>query len=874
MHWHTLSKNEVLKSLKVQENIGLTTSEVDIRKNKYGTNILKEKKKDTLLKKFLSQFSDLMIIILFIASGVSFITSLLDGSGAYLDSIIILAIVIMNAIIGTVQENKAEKAIENLKKLTSPKTLTLRNHKEAYIFSEELVPGDIIFIQAGDFVPADCRILENYNLKTEESSLTGESFSVEKDSEVILKEDTAISDRKNMVFSGSTVTSGRAKCVVTSIGMNTEVGKIAKLLDTEDSPQTPLQKKLQKTSKVLGIGITLICFVILILGLCQGIPFIDMFMISISLAVAAIPEGLPAIVTIVLAMGIRKLAKNKAIVRKLPSVETLGNATVICSDKTGTLTQNKMTVTKLSTESLDIDSSSKEGLKILKLASLCNNAKEISKSSSVKFEVSGEATEKAIVEALCFEGLSKQNLDQKYKRVQEFPFSSERKLMTTVHKLAEKKYRVITKGAPDYLLKKISRTESSSLTENIKRKILSKNDKMSSAALRVIAVAYKDTEKIPENIEDAEKNLIFCGLIGLIDPPRKKVKFAVESCKSAGIKPVMITGDHINTAKAIAKEIGIFEEGKDLAITGTGLNKIGEYEFERNISKYSVFARVSPEHKVKIVKAYQKRGEIVAMTGDGVNDAPALKTANIGCAMGKSGTEVAKSAADIVLTDDNFSTIVKAVKQGRGISQNIKRAVHFLLSSNFGEIVAIFTAFILRIPTPLLAIQLLWLNIVTDSFPALALGVTPIDEDVMQQKANKNETNLFSKRKWQNIVLEGSFIGAISILAFSIGRVFFDTTAVPIIGRTMAFAVLSLSQVIHAFNLQSDKSIFEVGFLSNISLVLSFVACTILQVSVISIPFLSAVFKTVNLNFCQWLIVWILSISPLVLVEFEKSNQY
>ena len=395
---------------------------------------------------------------------------------------------------------------------------------------------------------------------------------------------------------------------------------------------------------------------------------------------------------------------------------------------------------------------------------------------------------------------------------------------------------------------------------------------MSNAALRVIAVAYKDIEKIPETMDDAEQNLTFCGLIGLIDPPRKEVKFAVKSCKTAGIKPVMITGDHINTAKAIAKEIGIFEEGKDLAITGAELTKMNEYEFERNITKYSVFARVSPEHKVKIVKAYQKRGEIVAMTGDGVNDAPALKSANIGCAMGKSGTEVAKSAADIVLTDDNFSTIVKAVKQGRGISQNIKKAVHFLLSSNFGEIVAIFAAFLLRLPTPLLAIQLLWLNIVTDSFPALALGVTPIEEDVMKQKADKNAAALFSKRKWQNIILEGSFIGAISILAFSIGRVFFDTTVTPVIGRTMAFAVLSLSQVVHAFNLQSEKSIFEVGFLSNISLVLAFIACTILQVSVISIPFLSTIFKTVNLNFCQWLIVWLLSISPLVLVEIEKLS--
>ncbi|MBR1779687.1 MAG: cation-translocating P-type ATPase, partial [Clostridia bacterium] len=733
------------------------------------------------------------------------------------------------------------------------------------------VPGDIIYIQAGDLVPADCRIIESYKLETEESSLTGESHSIEKSSEINLKENTPISEQKNMIFSGSTIISGRAKCVVVSTGMQTEVGRIATLLDNEDPPQTPLQKKLQQTSKILGLGITAICFVILILGIYQGVPFIEMFMIAISLAVAAIPEGLPAIVTIVLAMGIRKLAKNKAIVRKLPAVETLGNASVICSDKTGTLTQNKMTVKKISNEDAYLNLSSKEAVKILELASLCNNAKESDVAKKEGREISGEATEKAILEAFKKTGGSKISLEEKYERVQEFPFSSERKLMTTVHKLSSKSFRVITKGAPDYILKKIIKTAKRPLTAEIKGKIISKNNAMSSGALRVIAVAYKDVSKIPETVEEAEKDLIFCGLIGMYDPPREEVKYAVESCKKAGIKPVMVTGDHINTAKAIAKETGIYKEGKDSAITGVELDKMNVYEFEKNIVNYSVFARVTPEHKVKIVKAYQKRGEIVAMTVDGVNDAPALKSADIGCAMGKSGTDVAKSAADIVLTDDNFSTIVKAVKEGRAISQNIKRSIHFLLSSNFGEIVAIFIAFLLNIPSPLLAIQLLWLNVVTDSFPALALGVTPIEEDIMKIMPQKGKTELFDARKWKNIALEGSYIGAISILAFSIGRVFFDTTAIPAIGRTMAFAVLSLSQIVHAFNVQSEKSIFRVGFFHNINLVLAFVVCTILQVSVIAIPFLSAIFKTVSLNFFQWLIVWILSFSPLILVEIEKT---
>lgn len=867
MDWHTLSVDDVLKKFNVSKSNGLNSTDVSRNRDKFGKNILTAKKKNGIIKKFLSQFSDCMIIILLIAALISFITSIIENKNDYIDPIIILFIVIMNAIIGVVQENKAEKAIEALKKLTSPKATVLRNGKETTIPSEDLVPGDIIILHTGDLVPADCRILEDFKLESEESSLTGESLPVEKKASAVLPASTAISDRKNMLFSGCTINSGHGTCIVVETGMNTEVGKIASMLKNEDSPQTPLQKKLEKTSKILGFGVTFICFIIFILGIIQDIPFLEMFMISISLAVAAIPEGLPAVVTIVLAMGIRRMAKNKAIIRKLPAVETLGNATVICSDKTGTLTQNKMTVTKLVYVDKQVSFSSKEGNEILELCTLCNNAK-LSGHSSID-KISGEATEKALVEAFLKVGKSKEKLDKDFPRVSEFPFTSSRKLMTTVHKLNNGKYRIVTKGAPDFLLKLTSRTSTSSFTPLMRKAIMSQNDNMTKDALRVLAVGYKDVSSLPKSQSEAESNLVFCGLVGMIDPARPEVKVAVRDCKKAGIKPVMITGDHINTAKAIAKDIGIFEKN-DLAITGIDIDKMPKHDFEKNIFKYSVFARVSPEHKVRIVKAFQKNGAVVAMTGDGVNDAPALKAADIGCAMGKTGTDVAKGAADMIMTDDNFSTIVKAVKQGRGISQNIKKTVHFLLSSNIGEIITVLTAFLLRLPTPLLAIQLLWVNLVTDSFPALALGVDPVDDNVMLKKPTLKSGNLFSSRKWKSIVLEGSFIGAISILAFTIGRVFFDTTSAPVIARTMAFTVLSLSQIVHSFNVRSDESIFKTGILGNMALVYSFILCAILQVSVISVPFLSVIFKTVNLNFLQWTIVLALSASPLLLVEAEK----
>ncbi len=867
MDWHNLSAQDVLRKFKVDPEIGLSGVAVGQKQINYGKNILKEKKSKGLVARFLGQFSDFMVIILLIAAAISFVTSAIEGSKDYIDSVIILFIVVLNAVVGVVQERKAEKAIDALKKLSSPKATVIRAGKKVVLPSEELVPGDILQLNRGDMVPADARLLESFNLKAEEASLTGESVPVEKDADATFSPNAPLGERRNMVFSSSVVTAGHAKAVVVETGMRTQVGKIAGMIIEEEPAQTPLQVKLDKTGKILGVGAIIICAVIFVLGVIEKVAPLEMFMIAISLAVAAIPEGLPAVVTIVLAMGVRKMAANRAVVKKLPAVETLGNATVICSDKTGTLTQNKMTVTQLCNEDGKVNFSSEAGQKILTLGALCNN----SSVSYIKneFKALGEPTESALVVAAAENGQVKTDLDQDFPKVQELPFDSARKLMTTVHRLKSGKYRVITKGSPEFLLEKATKCNGKPLNEALRRQIKIQNEDMAKAALRVLAVAYKDIERLPGSPSELETNLNFCGLIGMIDPPRPHVKMAVQECKNAGIKPVMITGDHIVTAKAIAKNLGIFNDG-DKALSGKQLEKMSQSELEESIFEYSVFARVSPEHKVRIVKAFKKHGETVAMTGDGVNDAPALKAADIGCAMGVFGTDVAKNAADMILTDDNFSTIVEAVRQGRGIFENIKKTVHFLLSSNIGEIITVLTAFILKLPAPLLAIQLLWVNLVTDSFPALALGVEPVDDDIMTHKPQGKNAGLFSKNGWRRIVLEGCFIGAISILAFTIGRVFFDVSRTPIIGRTMSFAVLSLSQLVHAFNVKSEKSIFKTDIFSNMKLIYAFIIGIILQVSVISVPALSIIFKTAHLNLAQWLVVALLSASPLLVAELEK----
>lgn len=871
--WHSMSSDAVLSRLKTDPHKGLSGNAAAERMLEYGENKLQQKKPKGLLRKFLEQFSDFMVIILLIAAGISFFTATMEGNGDYIDSIIILIIVVINAITGVVQENRAERAIDALKKLSAPQARVIRAGKETHIPAEEVVPGDILLLDTGDFVAADARLVESHSLKAEESALTGESVPVDKDENLVCSQKAPLGDRRNMVFSGSSITMGHGKAVVVETGMTTQVGNIAHMINEEDSPQTPLQRKLAQTGKILGIGAVCICAVIFLLGLIQNVPPLEMFMISISLAVAAIPEGLPAVVTIVLAIGVRRMAIGRAIIRRLPAVETLGSATVICSDKTGTLTQNKMTVTEIQSPDGKVGTLSAEGMKILSMAALCNNS--TLSGGFDDFSAIGEPTETALVLAAAKAGKLKPALENAYPRVGEVPFDSNRKRMTTIHRLGGGRYRIITKGAPDVLLKLCDRVAqgegAAPLTQSRKTALQRQNDAMAARALRVLGVAWRDVESLPRNPQELERDLTFAGLVGMIDPPRREVKSAVLQCRNAGIRPVMITGDHIITARAIAGELGILNSG-DLSMTGEELDRLSDEQLSKNIYQYAVFARVSPEHKVRIVKAFQSRGAVVAMTGDGVNDAPSLKAADIGCAMGVSGTDVAKGAADMILTDDNFATIVEAVRQGRGIFQNIKKTIHFLLSSNIGEIITVLTAFLMRLPAPLLAIQLLWVNLVTDSLPALALGVEPMDKDIMKRRPESPRKSLFADGMAAAIAIEGCFIGAISLLAFTIGRVFFDGQGDPTVGRTMAFAVLSISQLVHAFNVRSERSLFKIGLLGNPKMLFSFVVCLILQISVISVPFLSAIFKTAALSSAQWLIVALLSLSPFVLVEFEKAR--
>lgn len=865
MEWQSLSREECIRQLKTDPKRGLTVPQVEQRSREYGQNELREGKRPGLIAKFLEQFKDFMVIILLIAAAVSFFTSLFRHDSDYIDPIIILLIVIVNAVIGVAQESRAEKAIDALKKLTSPESVVMRDGKRIKIASKEIVPGDIVFLTEGDFVPADLRILEAHNLRAEESALTGESLPVEKSAELVCGDKTPLGDRKNMLYSSSSVAAGRGVGVAVATGMETQVGKIAYMIHSEEAPQTPLQKRLAHTGKVLGIGALAICAVIFIMGLIQSVEPLDMFMISISLAVAAIPEGLPAVVTIVLAMGVRRMANCRAIVRRMPAVETLGSASVICSDKTGTLTQNKMTVVEVAGYDGMLTKQDTQARRILELAALCNNC------TVSGDKIQGDPTEAALLAA---SPVPKDQLERRMPRVREIPFQSARKMMTTVHRLDNQQYRIITKGAPDLLMERCTTCQGGSFTapmdQQVRRELQRRNEQMASRALRVLGVAYRDVKQLPPENE-WEKDLVFCGFIGMIDPPRPEAERAVRLCKKAGIRAVMITGDHVATAIAIAGKLGMMGP-EDKALTGQQLDQMEQRDLERNIYQYSVFARVSPEHKVRIVKAFQKRGEIVAMTGDGVNDAPALKAADIGCAMGISGTDVAKGAADMVLTDDNFATIVEAVREGRGIYANIRKTIHFLISCNIGEILTVFMAFLLQLPLPLLAIQLLWINLVTDSLPALALGVEPIENDVMEQPPHRQNESIFAGGMGYNILVEGCLIGALALLAYSVGRAFFDMDpSYPIIGRTMAFATLSLAQIVHSYNMRSSHSLFRIGFLSNPQLLVASVICTIMQVSVIAVAPVAQIFKTAVLSGSQWVAVALISLVPFVVVEAEKA---
>ena len=854
MNWQNLSINEVTKKLRVEIEKGLNTREVLIRKKQFGKNIIQDNQKFDFLKKFIDQFSDFMVITLLVAALISIITSIINKNNDYIDSIIILFIVICNAIIGVIQEKKAHKAIDSLKKLSNSKVKVRRNSRDIQILSEDIVPGDILLLESGDKICADARVLTARNLRAEESVLTGESDSVSKSTKEV--KSNSVLESSNMLFSGSFVTSGRSISVAVETGMNTQIGKIAGLINNSKSPQTPLQNKLNEMSKILGIGTIVICAIIFLLGIINKTPVLEIFMLSISLAVAAIPEGLPAIITIALANGVKKMAKHNVIIRKLPAVETLGSATVICTDKTGTLTQNKMVITEIYNPKKKIDINSDESRKIVDLANLCSNAK------FTENKFSGDPTEIALLSFL--KGKNK----SEYKRIKEIPFNSDKKMMTTVHDY-KNKFLVISKGAPEVILnicdKYLDNNEKE--LDNLTRETIKKNyEFMASRALRILAVAYKEQSN---SLVD-EKNMVFMGLIGMVDPPRPEAKQSVKNCIEAGIKPVMITGDHILTARAVGKELGILSnESKE--ITGKELDNIDQNTLEKDIFSYSIFARVSPEHKVRIVKAFQSRGATVAMTGDGVNDAPALKASNIGCAMGKSGTDVAKSASDMVLTDDNFASIVEAAKQGRGIYLNIRKAIHFLLSTNIGEIVAVLVAFLMRLPSPLLAIQLLWINLVTDSFPALALVTDPFDSEVIKQK-NTNK-GFMSGKYGYNVIIEGIFIGLICIIAFLIGRNLFDKDYNnPIIGRTMAFMTIGISQLSHAFNVRSEKSIFKSGIAGNFNLIIATIICLFLQVIVTFNYHLNLLFRTDNLSILQWVIVLSLSCLPTVVAEIEKKK--
>lgn len=861
--WQTLEKNDVIRRLNTKEREGLTEEEVKIRQAKYGKNKLKDKKKESIIIKFIKQFKDFMIITLIIASIISAVISKMQGENDYVDSIIIIGIVIFNALMGVIQEAKAEKSIEALKQMTPQITKVIRNGKTTEINAEDLVKGDIVILETGNFIPADCRIIESHNLKIEESSLTGEAEPSLKEANIICKKDIPLGDMKNMAFMASTVVNGTGKAIVTETGMETKVGQIANMIIEDEAPETPLQKKLGEVGKILGIACLAICIIIFIIGLIKKIEPIEMFMTAVGLAVAAIPEGLPAIVTIMLSIGVTKMAKRNSIIRKLPAVETLGSSNVICSDKTGTLTQNKMKV---------VEVKSKNPKFIITMATLCTDCEITVENNQEK--VIGEPTEKAIVEEGLHIGCNKKETEKIFQRINEIPFDSNRKMMTTIHRIGSK-YRIICKGAPDVLLDKCTKEVLEiGDSQDIKAKTLDKlkikneNEQMAHKALRVIAVAFKDVTELPSKIDSStiENNLTFVGLIGMIDPPREGVKEAVKTCKTAGIKTVMITGDHLETAKAIAKDLGILNNGEK-AITGQELDKMTQEQLEKNIKEYSVFARVTPEHKVRIVKAWQRNGAVVAMTGDGVNDSPALKNANIGIAMGRNGTDVAKNAADIILTDDNFVTIVEAVKQGRNIYDNIKKAVHFLLSTNIGEIVTIFVGLILGLKSPLLAIQLLWINLVTDSLPAIALGLEKPEKDIMQRKPIDSKKGIFANGLWNKIILEGTMIGVLTLVAFSIGNKYYTLE----VARTMAFLSIGFLELIHSINVKNEKSIFETGLFENKYLVGSFVLGIFVQAIVVVVPAFAKVFEVVPLSLTQWIITIAISILPIPVIELQKK---
>ncbi len=884
MIFHSESAEKVIKDLGTNEVSGLTTEQLKALTEKYGENKLKEKKKKTLLARFFEQFKDAMIIILLIAAAVSFGIAIYNTIAnnhfdliEMIEPFLILAIVLINAVMGVVQESKAEKALDALKNMSAPHARVIRDGVEKIVMSSELVPGDIIKLEAGDFVPADARLIKSVNLKSEESALTGESVPSEKFADAEVKEKAPIGDRTNMVFSGCSITYGTALAVVTATGMDTEMGKIAGILANEEENRTPLQDKLAKLGSILGILVLAICGVMFIIQLIRdGFEFdniINGFMSAISLAVSAIPEGLPAVVTIVLSIGVQRMVKRNAIIRRLPAVETLGSASVICSDKTGTLTQNRMTLVKTYVdggEIIDFSGSAEgETYKMLCYGSLCSDGKVVFDGGVEKHL--GDPTETAIVLAAHKAGGKQDELNANSPRVGELPFDSDRKLMTTVNVIDGKPIAII-KGAFDVIAKR-------TVKGDIEKAKLA-CDEMSSNALRVLAIAYKELDKVPEKatFEELEYDLTFIGLVGMIDPPRPECKLAVATCRQAGIKPVMITGDHIITATAIAKELGIFVDG-DKSITGAELDEMSDEQLDKEVRNISVYARVSPENKIRIVKAWQKKGEVVSMTGDGVNDAPALKAADIGCAMGITGTDVAKGAADMTLTDDNFATIVEAVKEGRGIFENIRKVVGFLLSTNLAEVLVVFIStivlgYIAGLGNPFIPIQLLWINLVTDSLPAIALGMEAVESDIMFRKPNPKNESLFAKGLGAKIILNGVLLTVTTLVGYVLGAFVMKDASGALnhaAGSTMAFMILALSQLVQALNMRSSHSLFKVGFFSNKTMNLSLLICTLLTAVVVLIPGVNAVFGMMYVEWWLYLVGIGLSLFPILVMEIAKA---
>ena len=861
---HSQSKSELLSSLQTTQEQGLTATQAAQRLSQYGLNKLAEKKPKTNLQRFLAQFKDVMIIILLIAAAISFVIACVEGEPMeFFEPVLILLIVVLNAIMGMVQESKAEKALDALKNMSAPHARVIRDGKESVIDASQLVPGDIIKLEAGDFIPADARLLKSVSLKSEESALTGESVPSEKDAEAEVAENAGICDRSNMVFSGCSVTYGTATAVVTGTGMETEMGKIAGLLEGEEEGQTPLQQKLAQLGKYLGFVALAACAIIFVVGLMNGIDVLEIFMTAVSLAVSAIPEGLPAIVTIVLAIGVQRMVKKNALIRRLPAVETLGSASVICSDKTGTLTQNRMTLVKayVDGESCleDISAGNSDSVrKLLQYGALCCDGSVVFGAGGKEQHI-GDPTETSIIVAAHKNGMEKDALNSQFPRLAEIPFDSDRKLMTTVNQIGGKN-TVIVKGAFDMMASRCVKGDMEAARQM--------NEEMSKNALRVLAVGYKEIAEIPAvpTSEELENGLTFMGLVGMIDPPRPEAKAAVAVCRKAGIKPVMITGDHVVTASAIAKELGILEDG-DKAITGAELDAMTEEQLDNEVEHISVYARVSPENKIRIVKAWQRKNQVVSMTGDGVNDAPALKAADIGCAMGITGTDVAKGAADMTLTDDNFATIVDAVREGRGIYANIKKVVGFLLGTNIGEVITVFAAMLLWHKTPLLSMQLLWINLVTDSLPAITLGMEAVEKDVMDRKPKPKDEGIFANGLGIRVVLQGFMFAILTLIGFVVGE---NVTGSLAGGQTLAFMILALSQVVQAFNMRSEHSLFKIGPFSNHKLNWAALASLAMVCLVLFTP-VGIAFGLITLPWELYLLGLGLILVPFVVMEISKA---